>query len=174
MPSYRCLLVLLLAASTVTPVLSADPPPVEAPTQVKPARKFPKIGWGTGIKALIMAGLVTYSVVAWTPKPIKQPPPPSAPPSAPPSTSGTQIESTVGTPVTQQTYVGPSTNPPSVNPSSVTSRNARREARLLRRLSNARSFSDNNRRTSSAVDLMSRADLGEALSLLSRMLDKLD
>ena len=104
---------------------------VEAPTQVKPARKFPKIGWGTGIKALIMAGLVTYSVVAWTPKPIKLPPPPSAPP----STNGTQINSTIGTPVTQQTYVDPSTNPPSVNPSSGTSRNARREARLLRRLS---------------------------------------
>jgi len=202
MPSYRSLLILLLAASTVTPVLSVEPTKEfegRASNQVDPVKRF-NIGWGTGIKALLIAGLVTYSIKEWNPKP-KQPPtsgtPPTngtQPPSVTPPTNGTRLpdgnppaNENFGTQVTQQNYGNSSTNtvdPAYVNlastyPSSVTSRKARREGRPLGRrsrmdISKARSFSDNNRRTSSDRDLFSRADLGEALSLFGRMLDKLD
>jgi len=95
------------------------------------------------------------------------------------SSPGYSQPQTYGNPANQQTSTGQSTNPPSTNYGP----NSRREERPLdhklgRRspvdIPKARSFSDNVRRTSSDLGLLNRADLGEALSLFGRMLDKLD
>lgn len=111
------------------------------PTHVEPVKRFafkrPSIM--TTIKALLVAGLITYSVKEWKPKP-KNPqtsgtPSTNAtqPTSGTPSTNGTQPISG-----TQPAYNGTSINTaelPSSTPTTVSGRNARREERPLGRRS---------------------------------------
>jgi len=220
MPSYRTLLVLALAAFTVTTVLAA-----EAATQplkknegrassqlelvergTEPAISKRKLGWK--MQTLLASSMAVNGLFAWSlvsnykankaaekQAQHEAATPPSSAGNTPQQNNGYPPQQNNGYPPgysqpqtygnppgyypTQQTSTGQSTNPPSTN----NGPNSRREERPLARkfgrrspvdIPKAGSFSDNVRRTSSDLDLLNRADLGEALGLFSRMLDRLD
>jgi len=155
MAPYTFLLVLVLAASIVTPVLSAEAAqPFSGQNEERSSSHFQpvergignKIYWG--IKGLLVAALVA---------------------------DGTYLYATAGnTPKSDAT----NTSIPQDQTNSTGAATARRNERRFGRglpmdISEAKSFSDKSdqkRRTSQQPDLLGRTELGEALSLISRML----
>jgi len=166
MPPYSSLLVLALAASFVTPVLSAEAAQPLGQNEERSLRHFqlvergkPAIGnkkyWVWGIRFAVLSVLMADGVYLYKSTLGKNP-------------NGDATNTSIPTGQTNSTSAAP----------------ARRNERPFGRGlpmddSDARSFLDKSnqkRRTSQQLDLLSRTEFGEALSLIGRMLreDELD
>jgi len=186
MPSYGSLLVLFLAASTVSPVLSADPaePPIKEDEKAKDLKPLTK-GLGTSISLILLSGLIgTVSFALFvnhrmaeksaatnvaSPTPSSNGSQPAGTPQVPPIPQSTPTpQSTSISQPTSTTQQSTSTPPWVVGPTHTTP--SKRERPLGHRspveISKARSSMDSIRDTSSHLDLWNRADSGEALDEL--------